>query len=58
MVKTKTQEKKDQIRSLERQKIALEEELQWVENANNFVKMVKLEQEIYEIEDTIGKLTA
>ena len=58
MVDTMTQEKKDQIRSLERQKIALEEELQWVENANNFVKMVKLEQEIYEIEDTIGKLTA
>ena len=58
MVKIMTQEKKDQIRSLERQKIALEEELQWVENANNFVKMVKLEQEIYEIEDTIGKLTA
>ena len=58
MVKTMTQEKKDQIRSLERQKIALEQELEWVENANNFVRMVKLEQEIYEIEDTIGKLTA
>ena len=53
-----TQEKKDQIRSLERQKIALEQELEWVENANNFVRIVKLEQEIYEIEDTIGKLTA
>ena len=31
MVKTMTQEKKDQIRSLERRKIALEEELQTYE---------------------------
>ena len=58
MVSTMTQEVKDRIRDLEWQKIQLEEELQWVENANNFVKMVKLEQEIYEIEDTISKLTA
>ena len=58
MVSTMTQEVKDRIRDLERQKIQLEEELQWMENANNFVKMVKLEQEIYEIEDTISKLTA
>ena len=58
MVKVMTQEIKERIADLERQKIRLEDELQWVENANNFVKMVKLEQEIYEIEDTIGKLTA
>jgi hypothetical protein len=58
MVKVMTQEIKDRIADLERQKIQLEDKLQWVENANNFVKMVKLEQEIYEIEDTIGKLTA
>ena len=58
MVKVMPQEIKDRIADLERQKIQLEDELQWVENANNFVKMVKLEQEIYEIEDTIGKLTA
>ena len=58
MVKVMTQEIKERIADLERQKIQLEDELQWVENANNFVKMVKLEQEIYEIEDTIGKLTA
>ena len=58
MVGIMTQEVKDRIRDLESQKIQLEEELQWMENANNFVKMVKLEQEIYEIEDTISKLTA
>tara|TARA_X000000950_G_scaffold80365_1_gene101069 strand:+ start:495 stop:671 length:177 start_codon:yes stop_codon:yes gene_type:complete len=58
MVKVMTQEIKDRVADLERQKIQLEDELQWVENANNFVKMVKIEHEIYEIEDTISKLTA
>ncbi len=56
MVKVMTQEKKDQIRDLERQKIALEDQLEFV--GNNLVKMVKIEEEIYEIEDTIGKLSA
>ena len=55
-MKTMTQEKKDQIRELERQKITLEDQLEFV--GNNLVKMVKIEEEIYEIEDTIGKLTA
>ena len=55
-MKTMTQEKKDQIRELERQKIVLEDQLEFV--GNNLVKMVKIEEEIYEIEDTIGKLTA
>ena len=55
-MRTMTQDTKERIADLERQKIQLEDELQWVENANNFVKMVKLEQEIYEIEDTIRKL--
>lgn len=56
MVKTMTQEKKDQIRDLERQKIALEDQLELV--GNNTIKMVKIEEEIFEIEDTIAKLTA
>ena len=55
MVDTMTDEKKDQIRSLERQKIALEDQLEMV--GTNYVKMVKLEEEIFEIEDTITKLT-
>ena len=55
MVDTMTNEKKDQIRSLERQKIALEDQLEMV--GTNYVKMVKLEEEIFEIEDTITKLT-
>ncbi len=56
MVKIMTQDTKDQIRDLERQKIALEDQLELV--GNNLVKMVEIEQEIFEIDDTIAKLTA
>lgn len=56
MVKTMTQDTKDKIRDLERQKIDLEDRLEYV--GNNLVKMHQIEQEIYEIEDTIAKLTA
>jgi len=56
MVKTMTADTKDRIRDLERQKIDLEERLEFV--GNNLVKMHQIEQEIYEIEDTIAKLTA
>ena len=55
-IKTMTQDTKDQIANLERQKIALEDQLEFV--GNNLVKMHELEQEIFEIEDTIKKLTA
>ena len=55
-VKLMTQGTKDQIANLERQKIALEDQLEFV--GNNLVKMHELEQEIFEIEDTIKKLTA
>ena len=55
-IKTMTQDTKDQIANLERQKIALEDQLEFV--GNNLVKMHELEQEIFEIEDTIKILTA
>jgi len=55
-IKTMTQDTKDQVANLERQKIALEDQLEFV--GNNLVKMHELEQEIFEIEDTIKKLTA
>ena len=51
-----SQATKDQIADLERQKIALEDQLEFI--GNNLVKMHELEQEIYEIDDTIRKLTA
>ena len=58
MVRLMTQETKDRIKDLERQKIDLEYRLEMISYSNNLVKMHQIEQEIYEIEDTIGKLTA
>ena len=56
MVQTMTQETKDRIADLERQKIELENRLEMLSYTNNMGKMVEIEQEIFEIEDTIGKL--
>ena len=56
MVETMTQATKDRIADLERQKLDLEDRLEMLSYANNLVKMVEIEQEIYEIEDTIRKL--
>ena len=55
-LKLMSQDTKDQIANLERQKIALEDQLEFV--GNNLVKMHEIESEIFEIEDTIRKLTA
>ena len=55
IIKTMSKETKDKIRSLEQEKILLEDMLEF---ENRPVQMVKIEEEIYEIEDTIGKLTA
>ena len=54
MVAVMSQDTKNQIANLERQKIALEDQLEFV--GNNFVKMHEIENEIFEIEDTIKKL--
>jgi hypothetical protein len=56
MIETMTQDTKDRIADLERQKIDLESQLETLSYANNLVRMVQIEQEIYEIEDTIRKL--
>ena len=58
MVTTMTQDTKDRIRDLEGQKIILEDRLEHLSYAGNLVKMHEIESEIYEIEDTIRKLTA
>lgn len=50
-----TQEVKDKIRDLEREKIILEDQLEFV--GSNVIKMMKIEEQIFEIEDTIKKLT-
>lgn len=56
MVQTMTQDVKDRIADLERQKIELENQLETLGYANNLVRMHQIEEEIFEIEDTIKKL--
>tara|TARA_A100001388_G_C28516761_1_gene378973 strand:- start:292 stop:468 length:177 start_codon:yes stop_codon:yes gene_type:complete len=58
MVETMTQETKNRIAELERQKIDLQDRLEMISYTNNLVKMHQIEEEIFEIEDTISKLTA
>jgi transcription elongation GreA/GreB family factor len=56
MIKTMTQDTKHKIAELERQKIELNDQLETLGYAGNLVRMHKIEEEIYEIEDTIKKL--
>ena len=56
MVQTMTQDVKDRIADLERQKIELQNRLEMLSYTNNMIRMVEIEQEIDEIEDTINKL--
>ena len=58
MVETMTQDTKDRIADLERQKIELENQLEMLGYAGNLVRMHRIEEEIFEIEDTIKKLLA
>ncbi len=56
MVETMTQDTKDRIRQLEGQKVILEDRMEHLGYASNLVKMHELEEQIFEIEDTIKKL--
>jgi hypothetical protein len=56
MIGTMTQDTKDRIAEMERQKIDLESQLELLGYSGNLVKMHQIEEEIYEIEDTIRKL--
>ena len=58
MVETMTQDTKDRIAELERQKIELNDQLEILGYIGNLVKMHQIEEQIFEIEDTIKKLTA
>ena len=49
-----SQEKKRQIRELMRQKISLEDQIQF---ESNQIKIGKLEDDLYETKDTLDKLT-
>ena len=56
MIGTMTQDTKARIADLERQKIELNNQLEFLGYSGNLVRMHKIEEEIYEIEDTIKKL--
>jgi hypothetical protein len=56
MIGTMTQDTKDRIRELEGQKVILEDRLEHLGYAGNLVRMHEVEEQIYEIEDTIKKL--
>ena len=56
MVETMTQETKARIADLERQKTELNNQLEFLGYSGNLVRMHKIEEEIYEIDDTIKKL--
>jgi hypothetical protein len=56
MIGTMTQDTKDRIADLERQKIELNNQLEFLGYSGNLVRMHKIEEEIFEIEDTIAKL--
>ena len=56
MIGTMTQDTKDRIRELEGQKVILEDRLEHLGYASNLVRMHEVEEQIYEIEDTIKKL--
>ena len=56
MIGTMTQDTKDRIRQLEGQKVILEDRMEHLGSARNLVKMHGLEEQIFEIEDTIKKL--
>ena len=53
---TMTQDTKERIAEMERQKIDLENQLELLGYSGNLVRMHQIEEEIYEIEDTIRKL--
>ena len=58
MIGTMTQDTKDRIRHLEGQKVILEDRLEHLGYASNLVKMHEVEEQIFEIEDTIKKLVS
>ena len=56
MVAVMSQDTKNRIADLEGQKVILEDRLEHLGYASNLVKMHEVEEQIFEIEDTIKKL--
>ena len=56
MTKALTHEVKDRLKNLQQQKDDLKEDLEMVTYSKNLRKVEQIEQEIYEIDDTMKKL--
>ena len=56
MVAVMTVDTKDRIADLERQKIEINNRIETLSYSGNHQRMLELEQEVWEIEDTIKKL--
>ena len=56
MTKALTQEVKDRLKNLQQQTDDLKEDLEMVTYSKNLRKVEQIEQEIYEIDDTMKKL--
>ena len=56
MVAVMTVDTKDRIADLERQKIEINNRIEILSYSGNHRRMLELEQEVWEIEDTIRKL--
>jgi hypothetical protein len=53
-----TEATKERLRELEGQKITLEDELERLAYTNNFARIAHLEQELFDVKDSIKKITA
>jgi hypothetical protein len=51
-------ETKARLRELEGQKITLEDELERLSYTNNFVRIAQLEAELFDVKDSIKKITS
>ena len=56
MVAVMSQDTKDRIANLERQKLEINSRIEVLSYSGNHQRMLELEQEVWEIEDTIRKL--
>jgi len=53
-----TEATKERLRELEGQKITLEDELERLSYTNNFARIAQLEEELYDVKDSIKKITS
>jgi hypothetical protein len=52
-----TEATKERLRELEGQKITLEDELERLAYTNNFARIAHIEQELFDVKDSIKKIT-